>query len=81
MDPGARNRVGVLSSGGRAMTEVRFPSADVRRALYLSAILELWRKGFDTAQIAKTIGDTEASVERSLHEAMNERRRQHEGQG
>lgn len=46
------------------------PTEQTQRKFYLSAVLELWRKGFDTYQIAKTIRDKESSVERGLHEAL-----------
>lgn len=45
------------------------------RKLYMSAILSLWDRGFDTAQIAKTLNDKEYAVERGLHEALSIRRR------
>jgi len=46
------------------------------RALYLSAVLALWDKGMDTVQIAKTLRDDQAHIERALHEALDRRRRQ-----
>jgi hypothetical protein len=49
-----------------------------RRDLYHSAILSLWDKGLDTWQIAQTIGDTEADVERALHVAIDRRVRSRE---
>jgi hypothetical protein len=45
------------------------------RKLYLSAIIELWDRGFDTCQIAKTLNDKEFAVERGLHEALGIRRK------
>ncbi len=45
------------------------------RKLYMSAILALWDRGFDTAQIAKTLNDKEFAVERGLHEALGIRRK------
>ena len=49
---------------------------ETQRALYLSAVLSLWDKGMDTQQIAKTLRDDQAHIERALHEALNERRKQ-----
>lgn len=46
------------------------PADETRRRLYLSAVLELWNKGFDTFQIANVIREDQASVERALHEAL-----------
>lgn len=46
------------------------PADETRKRLYLSAVLELWNKGFDTFQIATTIKEDQASVERALHEAL-----------
>jgi hypothetical protein len=55
------------------------PADATHRRLYLSAVLELWNRGFDTFQIAKTLKDDQATVERALHEALEiirqERRR------
>lgn len=48
-------------------------TAKTRRALFCSAVLSLWQKGFDTQQIAETLGEDQAGVERALHEAQNER--------
>jgi hypothetical protein len=55
------------------MTEETFV---LRRMLFISAVMELWRRGFDTWQIAKTLGDDQAAVERALHEGLElERKR------
>lgn len=45
------------------------------RTLFLSAVLELWHRGFDTQQIAKTLNDDQSHVERALHEALDLERR------
>jgi hypothetical protein len=49
------------------------------RQLYLSAVLSLWDKGMDTYQIAKTLNDDQANVERGLHEALSIRRKDAQG--
>lgn len=48
-----------------------FIADDLRRRLFFSAVLELWRRGFDTWQIAKTLRDDQAAVERALHQALD----------
>jgi len=48
----------------------------LRHSLYLSAVLALWDKGFDTWQIAQTLHDDQAAIERALHEGLAIRRRE-----
>jgi len=50
--------------------------SELQRKLYLSAVLELWDRGFDTWQIAMTLRDDQATVERALHEALTMRKRE-----
>ncbi len=45
------------------------------RLLFVSAVMELWQKGFDTQFIAKTLREDQALVERALHEGINMRRK------
>lgn len=49
---------------------------ELRRRLFLSAVLELWRRGFDTWQIGKTLNEDQAGVERALHNALDLERKQ-----
>jgi len=51
-------------------------SPTLTRRLYLSAVLELFRRGFDTQQIAKTLRDEQHAVERALHEALDRERKE-----
>jgi len=44
------------------------PSAT--RKLFLSAVLELFRQGMDTVQIAAVLEHREYTIERALHEAL-----------
>lgn len=55
---------------------VETESAKLRRRLFLSAVLSLWDRGMDTDQIARTLGEDQAGIERTLHEALEKRRRQ-----
>jgi hypothetical protein len=49
------------------------------RDLYLSAVLALWDKGLNTADIAETLREHQAHIERALHMALELRQkvRQH----
>jgi hypothetical protein len=49
---------------------------EVRRMLLLSNVIELWDRGMDTDQIARTLARQQEEIERALHEALEERRRQ-----
>ena len=51
-------------------------SPSTTRLLFLSAVIELWDRGFDTSQIAQTLKEKEQTVERALHEAKDLRRRE-----
>jgi hypothetical protein len=53
-------------------------SPALQRQLWVSAILALWDRGFDTWQIAKTLRDDQAGIERGLHEGLALRRREKE---
>ena len=44
------------------------------RQLWVSAILALWDRGMDTQQIARTLNEDQASIERGLHEGLAQRR-------
>jgi len=42
----------------------------------IEAILRLWDTGFDTWQIASTLREDQAGIERLLHEGLEKRRRE-----
>lgn len=59
------------------MMQAKNNSSDVlMRELFLSAVLGLWERGFDTWQMAKILTESQAHVERALHEALEIKRRE-----
>ena len=44
----------------------------------VDAVMDLWNCGFDTARISITLGVKESEVERILHFALDQRRKQRE---